>query len=75
MSIRKSLGWLHYKFKSMSNKAVPDRIKIHKGRCGAIRGVQSAGKEANEVADKGSRKAVDGTRRKSTMYVWYDDVK
>ena len=27
----KSLGWLHYKFKSMSNKAVPDRIFIKGG--------------------------------------------
>ena len=27
----KSLGWLHYKFKSMSNKAVPDRIFIKRG--------------------------------------------
>ena len=26
-----SLGWLHYKFKSMSNKAVPDRIFIKGG--------------------------------------------
>ena len=27
----KSLGWLHYKFKSMSNKAIPDRIFIKGG--------------------------------------------
>ena len=27
----KSLGWLHYKFKSVSNKAIPDRIFIKGG--------------------------------------------